>query len=155
MIKVSKIKHRKNPDTIILLLDIDGVLVLKDDIFDSKCVNILNEILIVTNCDIIISSKWKTLYTLNQLGNIFEYNGIFKKPIGFTPNLRLDSGYYTEEEIRTNEILNWVNINNPKKWCAVDDLNLLLPNENFVWIKTPKKGLTYHRAKDKIISNLK
>lgn len=150
MIKIFK----KNPENSILILDIDGVLVLKNDTFNEKCVSILNEILIIAKCDIVISSKWKTLYSLKELGNIFEDNGIVRKPIDHTPNLRLDIGYYTEEEIRTEEILKWVKINKPDKWCAVDDLNLSINQENFVWIKIPSKGLTFHRAKEKLVKAL-
>ena len=118
-----------------LYTDIDGVLCLGSEIkpkntkwgwvysFNKKAVKIYNEILKITDAEIIVSSDWKDEYNLKQLGEIFEWQGIIKKPIGITPSLANKTMQFLERD-RCREILIHVNINKPDIWVAIDDLDL-------------------------------
>jgi len=143
----------------ILFLDIDGVIVLHSentDKFNSQCVNILNDIIKQTNCEIVISSDWRNQYTLEQLKQIFINNEVIKTPISVTPN----SNEYLNnnlDESRVEEILEYVIQNDIINYCAVDDLHLYsLGDNNFVRCKQPNyNGIMEEGVKEQIINNLK
>lgn len=154
------IRIKRNPDIIKpLFMDHDGVLVMRnqedgelEDFFDKKSIKILNEIIIESNCEIIISSDWRNHYTLKAMGDIYEDSGIIKKPIAYTPDLWTKNSDINDlEKIRSLEIETWLTRNNiSNNWCAVDDMELLLTN--FVLIN-PNKGLT-SSVKSKVLSFL-
>ena len=149
----------------ILFLDIDGVVLpfnvhgkTRDD-FDKKAVKVLNEIIEKTDCEIVISSDWRNHHDLNQLKNIFEYNGVIKKPIDTTPH----SIKYDMESLdvgRADEIQMWLDENKEKydieTYCAVDDLDLEdLGDNHFVMCTRPyNEGIKQTSIKDKIIKRL-
>src|SRR5690554_4610312 len=56
------------------------------DNFDEKCVDILNEIIEETECEIVVTSDWRLEATLEEMGTYYENQGIIKKPIDFTHN---------------------------------------------------------------------
>ena len=150
-----KIKNSSNP---ILLLDIDGVLKIRDEdgdlenYFNQNCVYFLNEIIIETDCLIILSSDWRLHYSLKVIGEIFQDEGIIKKPIDYTPDFwTKTTSIYDCEKIRKREILDWLKKNPTNKWCAVDDMKLEL--DNFVQCDSTK-GITKN-IKDKIVKFLK
>ncbi len=154
------IRIKRNPDIIKpLFMDHDGVLVMRnqddgelEDFFDKKSIKILNEIISESDCEIVISSDWRNHYTLKAMGDIYEDSGIIKKPIAYTPDLWTKNSNINDlEKIRSLEIETWLtrtNISN--KWCAVDDMELLLTN--FVLVN-PDKGLTTS-IKNKVLSFL-
>ena len=122
----------------IIFLDIDGVISTaqcwgkgEDNkwgayMFDPKCVSVLNFILKETGAEIILSSDWKSHYTLFEMNEIFAHNGIIKGPIGFTPNFKTYTGDNLEGG-RSDEIKDWLKLHAWKddtKWVAVDDLNM-------------------------------
>ena len=154
----------------IIFLDIDGVLSLNSDYgkasdnkwgsyrFDQKAVAILNFILQETNAEIILSSDWRTHYTLQEMREIFAHNFVLKGPIGFTIRSKNYNGDNLENG-RAEEIRHWVELHAWKddtKWVAIDDLNMedqLYPN--FVWCPKSSEGIKQSGVKDKIIEKLK
>ena len=156
MNKLNKLKNLHNQP--IILLDHDGVLTTRNKYgdfesdFNQNCVYFLNEIILETDCSIIVSSDWRIRFSLEIMGNIYKNEGVIIKPIGYTPDLWTKyTSIYDCEKVRTEEILKWVKINKPNKWCAVDDMELEL--DNFVKCDDTK-GITKN-IKDKIIKFLK
>lgn len=116
----------------IIFLDIDGVVAtekcwrtstVKLQTFhyaefgyswDEDCVRRLNEILEVTNAEIVFSSAWRIGYN-HERGNIkslFDYNKVNKVPIDVTPShMKKMSGWADRGE----EIREWL-ANNEDKW---------------------------------------
>lgn len=163
----------------ILFLDLDGVICTTSCYgrgtdnkwgtyrFDSKCVSTLNFIIQETGCEIILSSDWRFHYTLQEIREIFEYNGVIKGPIGFTPRSKTYTGNNLENG-RSDEIKMWLEHNAWKddvKWVAVDDLNMsenfdvhgnvIGGVKNFVHCKRENEGIKQSGIKDKILSYLK
>lgn len=102
------------------------------DDFDQDAIDILNRIIMETDCEVVVSSDWKNYANVEEMGDYYESQGIIKKPIGFTPfrrELPKELKYYhrdtEQEEVRSYEILQWLS-NNPtvKQWVAVDDLDM-------------------------------
>ena len=128
--------------------------------FDDKAVQVLNEILEATGAVIVLSSDWKKHFTLEQIRGIFEYCGVDKGPISFTPN----STYYEDgflEGGRAYEIRQYVELHGLTNWVAVDDLNLLNTGhedffeDNFVYCKRYQtEGIKQSGLKGKIIKIL-
>jgi len=122
----------------IIFLDIDGVLALgkikrKETKwgniyrFDGKAVKLFNELLDKTGAEIVLSSDWKKNHSLQDMREIFEWNGINKGPISFTVN----SPMYEEAESmewmaggRAWEIKEYVERHGLTEWLALDDLKL-------------------------------
>ena len=110
----------------IIFLDIDGVLNLRSKKkWDSGCINNLNQILILTNAKIVVTSTWRCTYNLEELQNIFINQGIEGEVVGITEQL----GH------RATEILTWVEENDIDEYVVIDDryaeLEDDIPEENF------------------------
>jgi HAD domain in Swiss Army Knife RNA repair proteins len=151
-----------------LYTDIDYVLSLGSEInakytkwgsihrFNPGAVKVLNEILKITNADIIVSSDWKNHFSLKQLQEIFiEWAKIIKAPIDVTP----DTSRITLErfdEFRATEILTHVKINKPDSWVAIDDINLSswISEEHFVHLLRFMEGIKQSGKRDEIIKKL-
>ena len=126
---------------------------IKMDNFNSKAVKVLNDILALTNVEIVVSSDWKLHCTLEQLQDMFIKYGVSKAPIATTPNHILKS--MTEiESTRVGEITEWLS-NHPdvKKWVAIDDLDLSAL-EFFVHTKRMKEGIKQSGIKEQILKIL-
>ena len=114
----------------VIFLDIDGVLrtdksdrfwskVLNQDIptsiFDRKLsptsIKILNEIILITDAKVVITSMWRTVYDLDKLKSIFKDSGFKGEIVGETNQF----GY------RGEEIQEWLDTNYIKKYVVVDD----------------------------------
>src|SRR5690606_7543127 len=101
--------------TKVLFLDHDGVMVLRksrydpNDWFDRICVEILNEIILQTKCEIVVSSDWRLHYDLTVLGDIYSEAGIIKRPCSVTEDL-FESGMNLKdlENLRAREIKWWL-----------------------------------------------
>lgn len=102
------------------------------DDFDQDAIDILNRIIMETNCEIVVSSDWKGHANVEEMGDYYESQGIVKRPIGFTPfKKELPKGlkYYHRdselEETRSYEILQWLS-EHPEvtHWVSVDDLDM-------------------------------
>lgn len=156
-----------------MFLDIDGVLATDQQFYsnpakwdeelhiykyDSKCVKVFNYICAMVNPVIILSSDWKTHYTIEQINAFFGRNGITHKISDITPNHW--GKFYTKleqlEECRASEIKEYVEENGLTNYVAVDDLNLkpYLPEGTFVQTPRSLEGIKQSGIKDKIIKIL-
>jgi len=141
------------------------------DNFDEKAVNVLNEILEETDAEIVVSSDWKRLATVEEMGEYYESKGIIKKPIAFTDSILYDD--YEDfpwhrkcelEQTRSLEIAQYLGLNTViTHWVAIDDLNMSLQSEgdnewglkNFVLTPINNEGIKQTGIKDKILNFLK
>jgi hypothetical protein len=126
---------------------------VKMDNFNTKAVKILNEILELTDAEIVVSSDWKLHNTLEQLQDMFKEYGVIKSPIDVTPDKILKKMSDLESN-RVSEINEWL-INHPEvtHWVAIDDLDLSeLPN--FVHTKKMKEGIKQSGIKEQILKFL-
>lgn len=125
--------------------------------FDPKCVKVLNSIIEITNPVIICSSDWKLHFNLEQLNQIFEWNGVNGKITDVTSSLWGVKYFKLQEleECRAEEIKLFANNNNIINFVAVDDLNMFkwLP-DNFVHCTKPNEGIKQSGVKDKILKIL-
>jgi len=152
----------------ILYTDIDYVLSLSSEMtshntkwgwinkFNAKAVKVYNEILEKTRAEIVISSDWKTHFTLQQLQEIFtEWAGIIKPPFDVTPHIP-GATMQTLEEFRAKEILQHVEKYKVESWVAVDDLflNSWISDENFVWTSRMNEGIKQTGKKEEVIRKL-
>ena len=120
--------------------------------WNKECVEIFNEILDITNADIVISSDWRFHWDLDGLDKIFKANGVKKSPIfGTIKNKRKMSSNL--EDDRSYQINEWVIFNKPDKWVAIDDMDLSDLGSNFFRTKD-SEGLKQIGLKDKIINKL-
>ena len=139
------------------------------DNFDKKAIKVLNEILKKTDAEIVISSDWKLHASLEELGDYYIAQGIIKRPIAITPNLRefdpitndLFSWKNWLERKRILEIHKYIELNpNIKKWVAIDDLNMSPEAngghglEHFILTPHSGEGIKQIGISDKIITIL-
>jgi hypothetical protein len=147
----------------------DAPAEIRFDDFDKKAIKILNEILIDTGAEIVVSSDWKLHATLEELGDYYEAQGIIKKPIAITPNLH-------EFDAETNDLFMWKRCMERKRileierylkdtpqikeWVAVDDLNMSPEAngghglKNFVLTPRNREGIKQSGIKEKILELL-
>lgn len=111
----------------VIFLDIDGVLRthksdkewygqnIPTNVFNRKfspnSINILNEIIKLTNARLIISSTWREHYSINELRKIFTNNGYKYDIYDITTKL----GY------RGEEIQYWLDTHDVNRYIVVDD----------------------------------
>jgi len=123
------------------------------DNFDRKAVAILNEILIKTNAEIVISSDWKKHATLEEMREYYKSQGVVKMPLEYTPSLNDVKNGNNLEDIRVIEIKQFLESNDVTSWVCVDDLNLS-NLENFVHCPKVSEGIKQTGIKDKILTFL-
>ena len=156
-----------------IFLDIDGVLATNNERyylsvkkydqqlnvygFDKKCVKVFNEICAETNPIIILSSDWQHHYTIEQINDFFERQGITHKITDFTGTAYGDkfTNLSQLEECRAYDIVQYAKKHKIKKYLAIDDLNLSHWLDNY-FIHTPRafEGIKQSGIKDKILSKL-
>ncbi len=148
------------------------------DNFNKKAIDVLNEILEISNAEIVVSSDWKRWATVDEMGEYYESQGIKKKPIGFTkkvmdcevPQNFAWSRQWELEQERSLEILQYLK-DNPQitHWVAVDDLNMGKVQKHESWgdmeldwgldnfVHTPRvrEGIKQSGIKEKILEFLK
>lgn len=149
---------RKNP--MVTTDDLESQF--KFDDFDRKSINILNDIIRETDCDIVVSSDWKLHANLDELSQYYLSQGLIKRPIACTPNMEIfdpesnDSHMFrrtlaTKREIEIDKFLNDNDVN---KWVAVDDLGMF-NLVNFVHCPLENEGIKQCNIKEKILEFLK
>lgn len=152
----------------------DDSVLKRFDNFDKKAIKTLNDIIEKTGCEIVVSSDWKIWATVEEMGEYYEYHGIIKKPIDFTPSIndvdvpkdfKWDHNYDLEQT-RTLEIKDWLEKHpDVTQWVAVDDLFMGITQndkvedkvwglKNFVWCPTIYEGIKQTGIKGKIIEFL-
>jgi hypothetical protein len=151
-------------------MDIEPPVEYRLDDFDTKAIDVLNNILTETGAEIVVSSDWKLHATLEELGDYYISQGIIKKPIAVTPNLAdFDSDTYNLfkwkywfERSRVLEIEEYLKANpDVTHWVAVDDMNMS-PDanqghglKNFVHTPYSHEGIKQSGIKKKILKYLK
>lgn len=147
------------------------------DNFDQKAIKILNQILLETGAEIVVSSDWKLFATLEEIGDYYIAQGISKKPIGFTKELGqcdvpenfIWTPGYDLEQSRSLEILQYLK-DHPEvtNWVAVDDLDMGIPKSpknvselnrgwgltNFVHTPKQNEGIKQNGIKSKLLKYL-
>jgi hypothetical protein len=147
------------------------------DNFDTKAIDVLNEILTETGADYVISSDWRYHATLEELQGYYLKKGVIKAPIDMTPHTKdVDPSWWSKfhnyahlEQERVIEIKYWLS-QHPEvtHWVAVDDLNLGVygkkPFDNEIFnpdgltnfVLTPKstEGIKQSGIKEKILKHL-
>jgi len=156
-----------NPEETKILKE-SPVFVRFDD-FDKKAVSILNEVLIESGAEIVVSSDWKLHATVEELGEYYESQGIVKRPLDRTLNLdEIDpesAALFTwkgwRERMRILEIRKYLE-DHPEitHWVAIDDMNMSLEAhqgsglKNFVHAPLSKEGIKQHGIKEKLLKFL-
>ena len=125
--------------------------------FDEKCVRVFNEITDEINPVLILSSDWKYHYRLEQINEIFEWNGVHSRISDFTQSswgVEFKS-FQQLEECRAYEILQYVINHNVQNYVAIDDLDLKqwIP-DNFVCCPRANEGIKQLGIKEKILEIL-
>jgi hypothetical protein len=121
--------------------------------FDYGCVTILNQIIDVTDAEMIITSEWKEKHSLNEIKIAFQKNGIIKSPIDITST-------HVNDDItlnRFNEINEYIQNNEVKNWVAIDTLNInkYMPSHtDRIFITEVYNGLKQNQLKERVISRL-
>lgn len=140
-----------------ILIDIDGVLATNQTPtmskslwyneraypFDKNCVNVLNQILLKTNAEIILTSDWRRVFDIDELDKIFKFNKVIKSPVDITSVL----------SSRDNEIRDFVTKNKLSNFVIIDDSQLKGYKERFIRTN-PEKGLQNEHLK-RIVKLLK
>jgi len=161
----------------IILLDIDGVICLSRewgsrgrkikrweleggegeppvtirlDDFNKIAVDVLNDIILTSGADLVISSDWRLYATLDEMKDLFHQFGVIKGPIDFTPELQTTTKH---ANIRVDEINLWLS-KHPEvtKWVAIDDMDLS-ELDNFVKTRE-REGLKQCNISTKILRYL-
>jgi hypothetical protein len=164
--------NKLNPDNQVLYTnDFDKMDVeYRFDNFNKKALKVLNQILLETDVEIVVSSDWRFSCTLDEMKDLFKKYGVLKEPIDYTPTLDIEdfdtlnkNSYFGEE--RSFEIKKWLALHpEVTHWVAVDDIDM---NEkfkdgevinglsNFVHTKRESEGIKQSGIKEKIINFLK
>ena len=153
--------------------DMSGVPVLQRfDNFDKKAIKVLNDIIVESGCEIVVSSDWKRWATVEEMGEYYDIQGIIKKPIDFTTDINtIDipadfpwSKEYELEQTRCFEIKEWLKLHpEVTHWVGIDDMFLgkSLTNQsswsidNFVWCPSVYEGIKQTGIKEKVLKFFK
>jgi hypothetical protein len=167
-----KVWNKLNPDNQVLYTnDFDKMNVeYRFDNFNKKALKVLNQILIETDVEIVVSSDWRFSCTLEEMKELFRKYGVVKEPIDYTPTLQVDDfdkfgEYSCFDEERSFEIRKWLTLNpEVTHWVAVDDIDMIEKIKdgevitglsNFVHTKRKSEGIKESGIKDKLIKFLK
>ena len=117
------------------------------DDFNKIAVDVLNDIILTSSADIVISSDWRLYATLSEMKDLFNQFGVIKEPIDFTPELQTSTKH---ANIRVDEINLWLSKHSDiKKWVAIDDMDLS-DLDNFVKTRE-REGLKQCNISSKIL----
>lgn len=120
---------------------------IRFDDFNGIAVNVLNDIILTSGADLVISSDWRLYATLSEMKDLFHQFGVIKGPIDFTPELQTTTKH---ANIRVDEINLWLS-NHPDvtNWVAIDDMDLS-DLDNFVKTRE-REGLKQCNISSKIL----
>ncbi len=120
-------------DSIILFLDIDGVIATSKSYrkdpndLDPVCIKNLNRLLDMFSFEIVVSSTWKEMFDFEHLCDILK--SLNAPVISITKNL----------QSRDDEIITWLEENQIKdKYLVLDDQDyflLRIPNDKIIHVK--------------------
>jgi HAD domain in Swiss Army Knife RNA repair proteins len=122
-------------------------------LFNPGCVKVLNEILKITDADIVITSDWRGHFSMETLQRIFKYNNVIKLPVDAT-EIHPTSFIYLERT-RAHEIDIYVQKHNIETYVIIDDLALspYVPKDKFVRT-IEREGIKQTNIKHKILKIL-
>ena len=101
-------------DKRIIFTDIDGVLnVNYKKKWKNSCIELYNKITEELNLYPVITSTWRIPHDIDKLNEIFRNQGINRKI--------LDSTILLQPSIRSLEIIEYIERNNIKEYCIIDD----------------------------------
>jgi hypothetical protein len=132
------------------------------DNFNPKAVTVLNEILELTDAEIVISSDWRFDCSVEEMQSLFRQYGVNKVPIDYTPTLEIKDFHALEEDKikgygaeRAMEIKKWLEIHpQVTHWVAVDDIDMTPYLDNFVHTPRDNEGIKQSGVKDRLINFL-
>ena len=121
----------------VIFLDIDGVLNTPNTKthppLEPACMEVLNEIISLTDSKIVISSNWRTAFKLDELKELLVKHGLNGDVISITEEEHPEkfSDYRCR---RGNEILLWLKKNKKKvnKFLVLDDNSLGLGEDKLI-----------------------
>ena len=120
------------------------------DDFNKIAVDVLNDIILTSGADLVISSDWRLYATLDEMKDLFHQFGVIKGPIDFTPELQTITKH---ANIRVDEIKSWLESHpEVEKWVAIDDLDLS-ELDNFVKTRE-REGLKQCNISTKVLRYL-
>jgi hypothetical protein len=108
------------------------------DDFDGDCIDVLNQVLLETDCQIVTSSDWTQWATVEEMGDYYESQGIIVRPIDFIETINANDVHLNHrdtvrEELRVIGIKKWLERNpDVTHWVAVDDLNLGITEQSYM-----------------------
>jgi hypothetical protein len=159
----------------IIFLDIDGVMCTTYEYFQSVknfwekyefardigmqyrfnegCVKVLNQILKITDADLVLTSDWREDYDIQTLNNIFKFNKVIKSPIDVTDVY--SKNMQELEKFRGSEINDYIYKKNITNYVIIDDLDLSPFVSQDKFIRTiNREGIKQSNIKDKILKIL-
>ncbi|AIA64872.1 hypothetical protein AVV44_gp073 [Cronobacter phage S13] len=139
-----------NSEKTVLFLDIDGVLNSKKSLgvygvhLSSDMVRCLNKIVKLTQCDVVLSSSWRSLFTLDMFHAMMFNQGMTycHKIVGKTDNF---------SSFRGKEIQKYLDEHDYSRYCILDDETDMLESQKPFFIRTDwNVGLTDEDAEQAI-----
>jgi hypothetical protein len=126
--------------------------------FNPDCVKIFNRIILETDATIVLSSDWRTFWDLNELDQIFKFNGVIRSPEYMTMNRKRKMSSSHADD-RHWQIMEWVEEHRPYKWLVLDDLDMTYMFEqdglSDCFLRTrDQEGLKQVKLVDKIVNFL-
>jgi hypothetical protein len=140
----------------VLFLDFDGVIVTAHDRFtagDQFAVFNLNRITDATGANLVVSSSWRSGYSLEALKELLKKWGVTGEVIGVTPDHTVSTtrGLYVATE-RGHEIQAWLDAHPEVSEFIILDDDADMAHLRHRWVKThAHHGLDEHQT-DKAIA---
>jgi hypothetical protein len=123
--------------------------------FNKRCVKALNELLKITAAEIILSSDWRTFFSLEEMQDIFKINGVIANPMAATPDLHGQHKAKRLEEIRILEIQSFLKENTVERFVVLDDLDMSEAfGEKFIGCFNSREGIKAPGLLNKVIVSL-
>jgi len=121
--------------------------------FNEGCVKVLNQILKITDAEIVLTSDWREDYDLQTLDNIFKFNEVIKSPIDVTDVC--SKNMQELEKFRGSEINDYIYKKNITNYVIIDDLDLSphVSKDNFIRTIN-REGIKQSNIKEKILKIL-
>jgi hypothetical protein len=121
--------------------------------FNKRAVEVFNEILDATDAEIVLSSDWRLHWDLEELDEIFKFNGVNKSPINITSKYKRKMSSDLEDD-RVHQIVLYKREHSLENWVAIDDLDLSFSLGDHFFKTKSNMGIKQTGLKDKIINKL-
>lgn len=133
----------------VCFLDFDGVLnrltPKEYATIQPSLVSNLNHVLLATEAVIVVTSSWRHVYSLNEIGHRLQHAGCVKSVYDLTPVIK------DRESCRGMEIGAWINANQDiENIVILDDWTDVDPFKKYLVQTNPWDGLTQQKAEEAI-----